>query len=485
MAFFIRSLSGPISLSSQRLSPALSHPAWWAALALLIINDHVFKGAGWLPGWLTGKVSDFAFLLVAPALVHSALPARARGGRAIAILAIAIPFFLGKVLPSCTHLLETAVRAVGVTWRLWTDPTDLIALAVLPITWTLLARRSSRRPSRDLLPRAAVTIGALACVATSAIWNPQVRPFVRNGMKENAQVQVRWLLKYVACDTPLSEIARSLQQGDLSTPISIQLEAEAFAAVDVQPRPGGSPIGTCSNDPLARNNRFDDQLCPVVLVATAGLTPVLTRTRGMADDDDGDSVCAPGMWPEHRPAGEIRIEDGANGALGFVAGHQVEMIEFAIPASWSSSLPPAGSCQAIATDYAMSLTDGQSCGADADCRPVSDGSCDAVNIAAAGSVDAAISAYAQAGCAHLASACEQGHPAICDTGRCAIDCPTVPLNGCPVRCGTLRRTGDACNDAGPCLNEDGNVCSCAYRRGQGAVECELPVAPAGCRTWCR
>jgi hypothetical protein len=25
---------------------------------LLLLNDHVLKGAGWLPGWLTGKLSS-------------------------------------------------------------------------------------------------------------------------------------------------------------------------------------------------------------------------------------------------------------------------------------------------------------------------------------------------------------------------------------------------------------------------------------------
>ena len=47
------------------LSP-LRRPGFWAALALLVLNDHLAKGAGVLSGWLTGKLSDFAFLIVAP-----------------------------------------------------------------------------------------------------------------------------------------------------------------------------------------------------------------------------------------------------------------------------------------------------------------------------------------------------------------------------------------------------------------------------------
>ena len=33
----------------------LAQPLWWASLAVLVLNDHVLKGSGLLPGWLTGK----------------------------------------------------------------------------------------------------------------------------------------------------------------------------------------------------------------------------------------------------------------------------------------------------------------------------------------------------------------------------------------------------------------------------------------------
>jgi hypothetical protein len=49
---------------------------WWAALALLIINDNLLKGHGVVPGWLTGKLSDFAFLVVAPVVFAALLPRR-------------------------------------------------------------------------------------------------------------------------------------------------------------------------------------------------------------------------------------------------------------------------------------------------------------------------------------------------------------------------------------------------------------------------
>jgi hypothetical protein len=52
---------------------------WWVALGVLLINDHVLKVVGVLPGWLTGKLSDVAGLIVAPVL---AAGWRARGRQA-------------------------------------------------------------------------------------------------------------------------------------------------------------------------------------------------------------------------------------------------------------------------------------------------------------------------------------------------------------------------------------------------------------------
>ncbi|HZO15618.1 MAG TPA: hypothetical protein VFB62_20235, partial [Polyangiaceae bacterium] len=45
---------------------ALSSPLGVGMLLLLLANDHLFKGSGVLPNWLTGKLSDFAGLVVAP-----------------------------------------------------------------------------------------------------------------------------------------------------------------------------------------------------------------------------------------------------------------------------------------------------------------------------------------------------------------------------------------------------------------------------------
>ena len=50
----------------------------YVALLTLAINDHVLKGGGLLPGWLTGKLSDFAGLVVLPVVLAVLLRVRSR-----------------------------------------------------------------------------------------------------------------------------------------------------------------------------------------------------------------------------------------------------------------------------------------------------------------------------------------------------------------------------------------------------------------------
>src|SRR5687767_4407511 len=51
----------------------LLHPLTVLATVVLLVNDHVLKAAA--PGWLTGKASDVAGLLVAPPLLALVLTA--------------------------------------------------------------------------------------------------------------------------------------------------------------------------------------------------------------------------------------------------------------------------------------------------------------------------------------------------------------------------------------------------------------------------
>ncbi len=169
-------MSAPIELSrTVRPASAFVHPLFLGSLALLALNDHVLKGSGLLPGWLTGKLSDFAGLVFAPPLFAALLGVRSRRGLAIATGAVGVGFTLLELSGSATALAEAAYAAFGLTWRSWSDPTDLLALAMLPVSYALVVRTSLEVPARATRARAEILFGAagvFASVATSQTMEP-------------------------------------------------------------------------------------------------------------------------------------------------------------------------------------------------------------------------------------------------------------------------------------------------------------------------
>ena len=74
----------------QRAGAGLAHPLALIGIAVLLLNDHVFKAT--MPGVVTGKLSDFAGLLFFPLLLQSivewtSLSMRAWRGPSMRVLA--------------------------------------------------------------------------------------------------------------------------------------------------------------------------------------------------------------------------------------------------------------------------------------------------------------------------------------------------------------------------------------------------------------
>lgn len=152
---------------------ALLTPTWLVALAVLGVNDHLLKGAGLLPGAVTGKLSDLAGMVVAPALLAALLGLRSRRGLLLAHLAIAAVFAAIKLSPAAADAWSWVMGLVGVPWVITVDPTDLLALPALALGWRALTPAMRRVPAaRPLRPRlaelAALCTGTALCVATSA-----------------------------------------------------------------------------------------------------------------------------------------------------------------------------------------------------------------------------------------------------------------------------------------------------------------------------
>lgn len=132
---------------------------WWvpAAIALLLVNDHLLKAA-W-PGSVTGKISDLCGLAFFPVLLAGAweLVTRAlvRARAAVVIVVVTgLVFAATKTLPQAAHawgaalgLVQWPVRALLsggaplLAARVVVDPTDLLTL---PVLWLPLARLRER-----------------------------------------------------------------------------------------------------------------------------------------------------------------------------------------------------------------------------------------------------------------------------------------------------------------------------------------------------
>ncbi len=147
---------------------------WWLALAVLLVNDHLLKGAGLLPLWATGKLSDFAGLVVLPVLLVKLLRVRNTAGAAALFVGVAGVFSVINLFPAASSVAEAVAARLGIGLRLWPDPSDLIALASLPVAWRVCQAGevlAPRAPAASRLPfwveRGGVILGAVACMATS------------------------------------------------------------------------------------------------------------------------------------------------------------------------------------------------------------------------------------------------------------------------------------------------------------------------------
>lgn len=165
---------------------ALLHPLWLCGLVLLAVNDHLLKGAAVLPGWATGKVSDFAGLLVAPLVLIALLGLRRRRAQVGAHVAVGIGFSVINLWPAAAQALEALSWRTPLPWHITPDPTDLVALPMLAVSmrWLFGAAEPaqavrpefgggeasgwlSRGPGRDALRWALLGLGLLFCAATS------------------------------------------------------------------------------------------------------------------------------------------------------------------------------------------------------------------------------------------------------------------------------------------------------------------------------
>ncbi len=211
---------------------ALVHPLWIAALVVLVLNDHLLKGSGLLPAAFTGKLSDFAGLLVAPVLLAALCRATTRQGIAAAHGLVGLVFAAINIWPAAARGFEALTALTPLPWSIVVDPMDLIALPMLGISWALYIPRMTRSlqvPRWIAIP--VMGLGALACMATSPpdeplpIEPPIDEPFfadtwgnlaIANAREETVTLRVRRLRNTTFMDcafvanSPTGSLSRAL-----------------------------------------------------------------------------------------------------------------------------------------------------------------------------------------------------------------------------------------------------------------------------------
>ena len=101
-----------------------------AGLIILAINDHYLKS--YYPNMITGKLSDFVGLFIFPIFLSAILPVRTKTNYFLAAF-----IFIVWNSPVVEHLIQFG-KSIGIPLHRTVDPTDLLALFVLPFSYLYL-----------------------------------------------------------------------------------------------------------------------------------------------------------------------------------------------------------------------------------------------------------------------------------------------------------------------------------------------------------
>ncbi len=132
------------SIQTGKALSILCHPLVLATIIITALNDHIFKGSGWFPGWFTGKLSDVTGLFFFPILLALLFLLATR------LVAVLIPNSLFDdfarhwrlhldLAATATILVFAAVNVLepanALALRFWgvitMDPTDLLCLPMV------------------------------------------------------------------------------------------------------------------------------------------------------------------------------------------------------------------------------------------------------------------------------------------------------------------------------------------------------------------
>jgi hypothetical protein len=491
----------------------LHRPLWWAALVVLLVNDNLLKGGGEAPGWLTGKLSDFAFLIVAPVLLAAMLPRAVSRRRGVALAVVTLVYAAADLSPAVSAAIVAAARWIGLPWRLWPDVTDLLALAVLPLTWRLMRPVGASMPapmpaqvpapapgprSRPLVEALGVFVGAFACLATSAPPSYAHAPFVVNQTSQPREITATWLLRTIPCDADLAGVAATLNPNDLDDPHRGTLASGDVAVLDAPPPPGQPLSSQCPYD-RGYYGYGGGNCTGVIVQISTELSVLASFPLGWREYDGGwvcsgndnaQSKCKPHFGPKEDPGPDalsLRERDGKL-VLSLGVNSQVRIVEVS-PATIAARAPSPQGCRTLLAEQAQISNAASSCTTDADCRtapalPIPGRAC-----VIYGNRSLSEQATSNLRTRWTQQACITGpddryncapQPAVCRNERCQEACPGVQLPICPGPCGDYNSSGTVCYAGLLCAPGDGSWCTCK----DGKLSCAPPTKMPGCSIAC-
>ena len=300
-------------------TPIPSHPLWWTALAALLLNDHVLKGSGLLPAEITGKLSDFAGMIVAPPLLMALVRARKPSVQLACTALVGGVFGAINVDPWAAATFAHLVGGAGVPWHTVVDPTDLIAMVMLPVGHRLGSTGALTGGPQTVVRTAGLVLGVLACVATGAPppdrltlpWSTHA--YVVNTTADVQDVRVRFVVSEVNCDALGDELPRAMTPESFGRGITFRLQPDRTVPLNriAAAAAAGIDIGEIGQP----------RACDIALITVDGMPDTVVRFDGMFTQsvrtvDDGTEI------------GRVAIVTalaGADGPLAVEAGLEVEV----------------------------------------------------------------------------------------------------------------------------------------------------------------
>ena len=226
--------------TQRDLLVAPGHPIFLASLVLLLLNDHCFKQA-W-PGTLwTGKLSDVAWLVVAPVLLGGLLGLlRIPRARTLSLMTTGLVFTALQLWPPLGEAWVSMLGGAHVA-----DAGDLLTLPALA-----LAHRCWTRPRpivRRWGRRAAVGVGVLGLMATS-------KAIPMDGRAPCADTE-EWdpdrplAIHWAAPSDPIPEDEAILEAG-------LSITGPSGADVPFSVRLNGTTLLVCPDEPLEPDTTY-------------------------------------------------------------------------------------------------------------------------------------------------------------------------------------------------------------------------------------